>query len=262
MAPDAAITDLIDGTRAWRFWTMLGWNDVKQRYRRTLIGPFWITASMSIMIGALALIYSSIFQVSLSSYIMYLAAGMATWFFISTSLAEGMSAFTSAEGIIKQSPIPFTIYIYRVIWRNVLVLLHNAIVVAAVFLLFGHFSPWLPVQLLIGIAIVATNLYVICFALAMIATRYRDLPPIVTNLIQILFYVTPILFEPSQLPRSLRLIADFNPLYHLVDVLRAPMIGRWAEFLSYGVAIGCLAISGTVTFVLFRRYRSRIAYWL
>ena len=100
MTGDAALADVVAGSRAWPFWAMLGWNDVKQRYRRTLIGPFWITASMSVMIGAIAIIYSAIFQVSLASYVMYLAAGMVTWFFISTSLVEGMSAFTNAEGII------------------------------------------------------------------------------------------------------------------------------------------------------------------
>jgi lipopolysaccharide transport system permease protein len=241
---------------------MLGWNDVKQRYRRTLIGPFWITASMSVMIGAIAIIYSAIFQVSLASYVMYLAAGMVTWFFISTSLVEGMSAFTNAEGIIKQSPIPFTIYIYRVVWRNIIVLMHNAIVVAVVFVFFGHFSLWLPVQLVIGVAIVGANLFVVCLALAIISTRYRDLPPIVANAVQILFYVTPILFAPSQLPSKLRLISDFNPFYHLVDVLRRPMIGEWADPLSYVVAIGCLIVSGAATLFLFRRCRSRIAYWL
>jgi ABC-type polysaccharide/polyol phosphate export permease len=262
MTADAAIADLIAGSRAWPFWAMLGWNDVKQRYRRTLIGPFWITASMALMIGALAVIYSSIFQVSLSGYVMYLAAGIVTWFFLSTTLMEGISAFTSAEGIIKQSPIPFTIYIYRVIWRNVIVLLHNAIVVAGVFVFFGQFSVWLPIQLLIGIAIVSANLFIICLALAIISTRYRDLPPMVANLIQVLFYVTPILFEPSQLPNRLRLMTDFNPFYHLVDVLRRPMVGQWADLVSYEVSIGCLIVSTMVTLFLFRRYRSRIAYWL
>src|SRR5262245_11790404 len=262
MRTQAAIADIAGGARAWRFWTMLGWNDIKQRYRRTLIGPFWITISMSIMILALGVIYAAIFNATLSTYLLYLAAGMVVWFFVSSTILEGTSAFVASEGIIKQSPIPLTIYIYRVIWRNIIILLHNSVVVAVMYPLMPSFSALSVLALGVGLVIIVANLFVMSLILALLSTRFRDLPPIVTSITQVLFYVTPVLYEPSQLPKRLQVIAHYNPFYHIIDVLRQPMIGALPDPESYAVGIGMFLIGGLVAFLLFRRFRARVAYWL
>jgi ABC-type polysaccharide/polyol phosphate export permease len=258
----AAIDDVCDGLLAWRFWTMLGWTDIKQRYQRSKIGPLWISISMALMVGGLALIYGSIFKLALSDYVLYLAAGMITWLFVSTSVLEGTTAFIIAEGIIKQSAIPLSIYIYRLIWRGLIVMLHNAAVLLVIFPLLRPISALNPVALLAGLLLVMANLFVVTLVLATLCTRFRDLPPIVTSLMQVTFYVTPILYEPSQLPEQLRLIAHYNPLYHLIDVLRRPLIGELPDAISYVVALGTFAIVGSFAFLFFRRYRGRVAYWL
>jgi ABC-type polysaccharide/polyol phosphate export permease len=106
------------------------------------------------------------------------------------------------------------------------------------------------------------NLFVVALVLATLCTRFRDLPPIVTNLMQVTFYITPILYEPSQLPAQLRLIAYYNPLYHLIDVLRRPLIGELPDPVSYAVALGTLVVAGGFAFLFFGRFRGRVAYWL
>jgi homopolymeric O-antigen transport system permease protein len=258
----AAVGDVVHGLRAWPFWTMLGWNDVKQRYRRSKLGPLWITMSMAIMIGALSAIYGAIFKLPLSNYLPYLAAGLITWLFVSMTLNEGVNAFINADGIIKQSAIPLSIYVYRVLCRNVIVLLHNCIVLAVIYALLLPVSALNPLMLLVGLVLVLGNLFAISMLLATLATRFRDLPPIVTNLTQVLFYVTPILYEPGQLPGKMQLIAHYNPLYHLINVLRRPLIGQTAEAFSYAVNIGMFIVISSAAFLLYRRFRGRIAYWL
>jgi lipopolysaccharide transport system permease protein len=119
-----------------------------------------------------------------------------------------------------------------------------------------------PLKLLLGLALVASNLSVISLLLAALATRYRDLPPIIASLTQVMFYVTPILYEPSQLPKSMQLIAHYNPFYHLIDVLRRPLIGDSPELMSYAVAVGMFVVTSLIAFLFFRRFRGRIAYWL
>jgi ABC-type polysaccharide/polyol phosphate export permease len=258
----AAIDDICDGLMAWRFWTMLGWTDIKQRYQRSTIGPLWISISMSLMVGALAVIYGSIFKLPLSDYVLYLAAGMITWLFVSNSVLEGTTAFIIAEGIIKQSAIPLSIYVYRLIWRSLIVMLHNAAVLLVIFPLLRPISTLNPLALLAGLLLVVANLFVVALVLATLCTRFRDLPPIVTNLMQVAFYVTPILFEPSQLPEQLRLIAHYNPLYHVIDVLRRPLIGELPDAISYVVALGTFVVAGSFAFLFFVRFRGRVAYWL
>lgn len=254
--------DLVDGLRAWRFWTMLGWGDIRHRYRRSAIGPFWITISMGLMTGGLGVIYGSIFKMPLADYMAYLAAGIAVWMFFSTAILEGAGAFIGAEGIIKQCPIPMSIHIHRVIWRNLIVFAHNAVVLIVIFALLGTLPAINPASLLVGLALFCANVFVISLLLAILCTRFRDVQPMVANIVQLLFFVTPILFGPKQLPPQLQAIANWNPVYHLIDVLRRPMIGEAASAASYGASFAMLLIVGGVCGLMFFRFRSRIAYWL
>ena len=258
----AAIDDLVNGLLAWRFWTTIGWYDIKQRYRRTRLGPFWITISMGILTSVLGLIYGSILGVPLGSYLLYLAAGIVTWYFVSSTILEGTTVFIGAEGIIKQSAIPLSFYVYRAVWRNFIVLLHNVVVLAVVFLALRSVSSLNPFTIALGLFLLVTNLLIWTLVLGMLSTRFRDLPPTMTNLMQVMFYITPILYEPDQLPAKLRLIAHYNPLYHVIEVFRRPLLGETSALESYAVATTTLVVGGLAAFALFRRFRGRIAYWL
>ena len=259
---ESAIGDIIGGARAWRFWTLLGWSDIRQRYRRSAFGPFWITISMGLMTAALGVIYGSIFKMQLADYMAYLAAGITAWLFFSSTLSEAASAFIGAEGIIKQCSIPLSVHIYRAIWRNLIVFAHNAVVLVVVFIFLGNIPLINPLALLVGLVLVSANLFVGSLLVATLCTRFRDIPPLISSVMQLLFFVTPILFAPAQLPPQLKLIASFNPVYHLIDVLRRPMIGELASVESYIFAVVLLMVVSALCALLFFRFRPRIAYWL
>jgi len=259
---EAALTDLGRGLRDWPFWTLVGWYDIKQRYRRTTLGPLWITASMGMLTAVLGIIYGSIFHLPIGEYLLYLAAGMVCWYFVSSTIMEGATVFIAADGIIKQNAIPLSIHVYRIVWRNLIVLLHNAVILAVILLMFGSISLLNPLLMLTGVILLAANLTIIVFVIGILSTRFRDLPPLMGNILQVLFYITPILFKPTQLPESMKLIAYYNPLYHIIEVLRRPLIGEVPPLASYIGAIVSLLIGGALAFGLFRRFRGRIAYWL
>ena len=258
----AALDDIIRGALAWPFWTLIGWYDIKQRYRRTTLGPLWITISMGLLTLVLGIIYGSIFKKPIGDYLVYLAGGIITWFFVSSTIMEGTTVFIAAEGIIKQGSIPISIHIYRVIWRNLIVLLHNVAVLAVIYLLFRSVSSLNPLLFVMGLFLLVGNLLIATAVLGILSTRFRDIPQMMTSLMQVLFYITPILYEPSQLPTQLRLIALYNPIYHVIEVFREPLIGEVPDLLSYGVAATTLVVGGLATFLLFRRFRARIAYWV
>jgi lipopolysaccharide transport system permease protein len=258
----AALRDLGRGLQAWPFWTLVGWFDIKQRYRRTTLGPLWITASMGMLTAVLGIIYGSIFHLQLAEYLLYLAAGMVCWYFVSSTIMEGATVFIAADGIIKQNSIPLSVHVYRVVWRNLIVLLHNAVILAVIFLVFRSVSLLNPFLMLTGIVLLGANLTIIVFVAGLLSTRFRDLPPLMGNILQVLFYITPILFKPTQLPESMKLIAYYNPFYHIIEVLRRPLIGEVPPLESYVGAIASLVIGGALAFGLFQRFRGRIAYWL
>ena len=88
-----ALRDVVDGTILWPLWVTLGWNDIRQRYRRSLLGPFWLTASMAIMVVSLGVIYARIFKTDINDFLPFLCVGLLVWGFISSTLNEAGTLF-------------------------------------------------------------------------------------------------------------------------------------------------------------------------
>ena len=258
---DAAIADILAGLRLWRVWTMLGWTDIRQRYRRSFIGPFWISISMSVMVGGMGLVYGTLFNQDLTNFLPFLAAGFLGWFFISTCISDGTTVFVHADGLIKQGGLPLSLHVFRAIWRNILALLHNLVVIVGIYLWFGHFNIVSFLEVIPGLALTVLNVAWMLMILGPLCTRYRDLAPIVANTMQMLFFVTPVVFHPGAVS-SIAWIVDLNPLYYLLEAIRAPLLG---EGLSAWL-VGFLALEALVGWVaalfFFARVRRRIAFWI
>lgn len=241
----------------------LGWQDVRQRYRRSSLGPFWLTISMGVMIGTIGIVFGQIFKSPMDEFLPFLAVGLILWGFISTVITEGCSGFIAAEAVIKQLPIPLSVHIFRVIWRNLIILAHNVVIFPLVLLAVQKAPTWDAVVAIPGLILLILNLSWISIFLGVLCTRYRDIPQIITSLLQVVFYLTPIMWLPSLLPsRAGTLMLDLNPFYHFLQIVRAPLLGQEPSLESWAVTIGIAIVGWTLTVMLFGRYRRRIAYWL
>jgi len=258
-----ASNDLISAAKRWSLIGLLGWQDVRQRYRRSSLGPFWITISMGVMIGTIGVVFGQIFRSPMRDFLPFLAAGLILWSYISSVITEGCVGFISAEGIIKQLPIPLSVHILRIIWRNFLILGHNIVILPLVFLALGKPFSVLAFLSIPGFIVATLNLVWFALLLGILCTRYRDLPQIITNILQVVFYVTPIMWMPSLLPqRAAIYLLDFNPIYHIVEIVRAPLLGSFPSLTNWIIALGFACVGWFLALVLFGRYKSRIAYWL
>jgi ABC-type polysaccharide/polyol phosphate export permease len=255
------VAEIFAGFGAWRVWTLLGWDDIRQRYRRSVLGPFWITLSMGMFILLLGVIYGRLFHMELATYLPYLAVGIIVWGFMSAATNESCSAFHESGRIIKQIKLPYSVFILRVVWRNFIVFLHNIVIFLPVAIIF-HVVPNLnTLYALPGFVLVFVNVTWVAMVLAIISTRYRDIMPIVATVVQILMFATPIMWVVSSLSGA-EIIAQINPAYHLIELVRAPMLGTAPEPLSWLVSIA-MALAGSVlaTALLVRKSR-RIVFWL
>ena len=258
---EAALADLQTGLRLWRIWTMLGWTDIRQRYRRSFIGPFWISISMCVMVGGMGVVYGTLFKQDMRDFLPFLAAGFIGWFFISICISDGTTVFILADGLIKQGGLPLSLHVFRAIWRNFLTLLHNLVVIVGIYLWFGHFDLLSFVEVIPGLALAVVNLSWILMILGPLCTRYRDLAPIVANIMQMMFFITPIVFRPGALS-SIAWIVNLNPLYYLLEAIRAPLLGQGLSASLVGLLI-LWAITGWIAAILFfARVRRRIAFWI
>ena len=256
-----ALLDLIEGSRAHHLWYLLGWQDIRQRYRRSVLGPFWLTLSMGALVGALGMLYGMLFKVEMAAYVPHLALGFIVWALISGVITDGCGVFINAESIIKQVGLPLSVHVYRLLWRNLLILFHNAAVFVVVAVIFGVWPGWAGLLVLPGLVLLCLNGIWVGLLLGIISARFRDVPPIVASIVRICFFVTPIIWMPELVPQR-AMVLDINPFYHLVEVVRAPLLGELPGLGSW-IAVLSMTIGGWVlAFAFFRRYRWRIAYWV
>ena len=253
--------DLIKGLLSPRIWGTLALHDIRQRYRRSVLGPFWFTLSTAIMVGVLGAVYSQILNQEISDYLPFLAVGLVGWQFISTSALEGCTVFIGYGTLIKQIDLPLTVYVCRVVWRNFIILLHSLPIVILALLIFGEWPTQEILFLPFGLVLLLLNTVWITVALGILCTRYRDVLPIVSNFLQLAFFFTPIMWSPDILKGRVW-IADYNPFYHLIELIRAPILGKPIQAESWLWSISLALVGFTLSQYLMARHRDRVAYWL
>lgn len=254
--------DLLESGRRWRLWSKLGWHDIRKRYRRSVLGPFWLTLSMAVMVASLGLVYGTLFRLDLENYLPFLAIGLATWTFIASFLNEGCTSFIELEPLIKNVRIPMSLHILRVLWRNLIIYAHNVVIFAVVAVIFGV-SPGVTGVLLAfaGLGLLLVNAGWVMLLFGTICTRFRDVPLITASVVQLLFFVTPVMWKPELLGERRYLMA-LNPFYHLIEVIRAPLLGQLPGWENWAIGLLFAVAGWTFAFAFFARFRKRIAYWL
>ena len=258
---ELALLDLVQGARAHHLWGLLGWQDIRRRYRRSILGPFWITISLGVFVAALGTLYGALLKIELAEYVPYLALGFIVWTLISNMLTDGCTVFTAAEGIIKQVNQPLSVHLCRILWRSFIIFCHNAVIFVVVAVLFSVWPGVTGLLALPGLVLVCLNGAWAGLLLGIVSARFRDLPPLVESIMRVAFFLTPIIWMPSLLPGR-GVLLEFNPFFHLLELVRAPMLGQLPGLVSWLAVVGITLGGWLVTFVMFRRYRRRIAYWI
>ncbi len=257
----AAFVDLRTGIALWPLWVRLGWNDILQRYRRSMLGPFWLTASMAIMVIALGILYAELFNTPIHDFLPYLCVGLLVWNLISSFLIEGGTLFSGAESYIKQIRLPYSVYVLRSSWSKFVIFAHNFVIYFGVLLYFQIWPGTVALLAIPGIFIVLLNGAAITLLIGMISARFRDVPQLISSLVQIVFFVTPIMWKPELL-RTRSYIAEYNPFYHLVEIVRAPLLGAMPSQQTYWAVLLLTCANLIIVGAFFSRFRARISYWV
>jgi ABC-type polysaccharide/polyol phosphate export permease len=257
-----AVADLVEGLRAWRLWTSLGWQDIRLRYTRSVLGPFWMTLSMLVLVMGLGFMYAGLFGEPTQEYLPYVAVGFIVWGFISTCITEGSTAFFSEAATILQLPAPLSIYVYRVVWRTFVNFLHNLLIYVGIALIFGI---WAGVE---NILLAALGVVVLCINGAwagiffgMLSARFRDIPPILASFVQVAFFLTPIFWRADQLPQRTTIL-KYNPFTYYLDIVRQPLLGQVPHLSDWVIVLNLTVLGCALSLILLVLYRRRVAYWV
>lgn len=256
-----AARDLSVAVRQPQLWSVLALHDVKARYRGSLLGPWWITISMAALIAGMSVLYSSLMHLSLAEYVPWMCCGIVLWGFLSGALQEGCDALISASPILRQTPIATCIFIVRTVFRNMIVLAHNLVIVAAMVLIFDLWRHVRPLEFLAGVAMASSVLVSLVTVLSVVSARFRDVPQIVAATLQVLLFMTPVFWRADQLPRETEFLLA-NPAFHLIEIMRAPLIGASTPWNSW-LFVAVLAVaSAAVAFLTYAAARRRIIHFL
>lgn len=259
-----AIGDLQEAAAMWRLAWTLSLLDIKLRYRGSLLGPFWLTLSTSVMIGTIGFVYSSLFHTDITTYFPFLTLSIIIWTFFSGVMTEGCSTFIQAESLIRGTKLPFSLYAGRTVLRNLIILAHNIVVVAAVFLLFRVSLNPFALLAIPGFLVWLVDGFLVCLLFGIFCARFRDVAQIIQSVLQIVFFVTPIMWQPSLVKGQplVSLVIAINPFEALLHIVRAPILGERVGFLAWTDALGVSGLLFIVTTLLFARMRGRVAFWI
>jgi ABC-2 type transport system permease protein len=258
-----AFGDLGQGWRRRSLWGYLGWQDIKQRYRRSVLGPLWISISMGVIATAMGILYGALFGEPIATFLPYVATGLLIWNFINGCILEGSEVFIANEGLIRFLPAPISLHVYRLLWRQTLFFVHNLVIWALLVIIFPQPLSASALLAVPAFVLLIVNGGWITLVAGIIATRFRDIPPIIASLTQLLFFMTPIVWSYERLKSNpLSAYVELNPVMHFVEILRQPLLGQPIVW-HHWVVVGVITLVGSaVALVCMRNYRSRVAYWV
>ncbi len=264
-----AADDLIGGWRQRALWGHLGWQDIRQRYRRSVLGPIWITISMAVTAVALGVLYAGLFGNELSVQLPYILVGFIVWAFIGGCISEGSEVFIANEGLIRHLPAPLSVHVYRLIWRQTLFFVHNLAVYVVMLVVFPQSLTWASLTAFPALLLLMANGAWAALLLGIVTTRFRDLTPITQSVVQLMFFLTPIVWiyedlvnSPNPAIAERARLVEFNPFLHFVEMIRQPMLGHDQQLRHWVVVAVITVVGWGVTLFALRRYRSRISYWV
>ena len=258
--------DLRTGFARRELWAHLGWQDIKQRYRRSVLGPIWITIATGTTAVAMGGLYSKLFHLQLSVHLPYVTLGLIIWNLINASILEGADVFVANEGLIKQLPAPLSVHIYRLVWRQIILFGHNIVIFVVIAIIYPKPWSWADLAVVPALALIVLNCIWVSVVFGILGTRYRDISPLLFSVVQLLFFMTPIIWNENTLASAgagrWGKIVELNPLLHYLDIVRAPLLGAPQEMRHWAVVLVLTVIGWALATFALRQYRARVAYWV
>ncbi|AIF49384.1 ABC transporter permease [Dyella japonica A8] len=257
----AAWSDFNAAIKRHEVWAALAWQDIRQKYKRSVLGPFWITLTMLVTISGMGPLYGSLFKMDIRDFIPYLALGIITWGLLSSLILEGCVTFLGSDSLIRSVRLPMGTYVFRMIYRNVLTFAHNLAAYIPVILFFGITPQWRWLAAIPGVLIIILTAIPLSFILGIFCARFRDMQQIIGSIVQLVFFMTPIFWKPDLL-REHAYLANFNPLYLFIETIRGPIYGYIPGVNTYLGVCGVMILLYVLAIPLFVKYRQRIAFWV
>lgn len=258
----AAFLDLWQGLMRWRLWTVFAWENIQSTYHRTLFGALWISISFAAFVGVKLVIFGSLLGTMDKHYGAYLLLGFLSWSFVSQSVISATGTFISNESWIKNDPLPFSVYALQAVTQDLFSLLMTMLAAAGMYWITGQHLDWFALLVIPAIFVFLLNALWVKLFLGTICARFRDVSQLVSTIMRLMMFLTPIFWTPTQMGPMVMKYLWWNPFMHFLEIFRSPVLDhQWAT--ESWIFVGVVTIIGWVlALVVFTLFRRRIPYWL
>ena len=257
---------ILDSILKFRVWFFLGNQEIKARYKRSIIGPLWITLGTLFVLVVIGPVYSIILGQNSDQYIVYLSSGLIYWILFASTLNSCCQSLINSASIIASRNVPPLIFVLKDIYRELIIFLHNFPLIMIVYFynIFYLDNEIIYINfILIFISLVLTIffLFCLCSLIAILCLRYRDLISLITNLVTILFFLTPVIWSPGLIGKNFDWL-EFNIANKLLKIFRDPILGYnidlslYLEVLLYDVGLLIVLI------LVVRKVKNKLVFWI
>lgn len=244
-------------------WSYPAFISLRTRFIRTTLGPFWETVSTAIFISFAGVLWAKIFNQDVRSFVPHLFTGMIVWKFYSGIINSGCSAYVENAAMIKSIKHDFLIHNFKNVTKDFLLFLCNLPLCIIVIFILGERINLNIFFFFINLPIIAITSVCLSYLLSLLCLRFRDFTYLISSLMQLIFFFTPIFFKPEQLgPKGIMYVVNPNFIYHYVEILRQPLLGNIPTFLNYFVTIFFTFFLLILSVLVYKKYNSRVAYWI
>ncbi len=256
-----ALWDIVEGARLWPMWWRQSVNEIRRRYKRTLLGPAWVTVSLIIFAVALSVVWAGLFKMKVTDFLPFLMSGLLPWTLVSSCIGEGCGVLVGGESLMKSRQFPYTSLFYGSVSRNGVIFAHNLVGYFLIAAFCGVHIGWQTALVIPGLVLVLVNCIWIEVVVAVFCLRFRDFQQLVASFLQIATFITPIFWQAGQLTGKRAIIVHGNPLHHMVEIVRQPLLGQVPAIESYIACLATAILGSAAAFYLFASKRHRLAYW-
>lgn len=260
--PLAVLRDLGEGFAMGPVWRAFAWDEIQQRYRRSVLGLAWIALSYLIFVLAISFFFGGFASLGARHFIQYVALGFAAFSFLIGNITDGCQVFQVAGSWIKSTPLPYSIYIYKSIARSLFPFAIQLVVAFGFMAALGWRPGWSALYAIPAVAIYLVNAVSIQMIFGLIAARWRDISHLVSAITRVLFFTTPILWVYAEQTGLRKTVAGINPLTHFLEIFRAPLLGEPVLAHSWQVALGVTAGGWVLAIFLASFMRRRLPFWV
>lgn len=259
----AAFADIREGLHRWRNWTYLAVENVKNRYRRTVLGPWWLTLQMGVIVLGISAVFGRLLHTGLRSFLPYVAVGYIAFILLSGLTRAGAEVFVSGASTLKSTRQPLSSLVLRDVAVEFINFGHNIVLfIPFVALRYVPLSPKMLIAIPIA-AVLAVNGLFLGLWLGTATARFRDIQPFVYSILGVIIFFSPVFYRSNDLGSGARdLLLAWNPFTYLINAFRAPLVGGpLSTSFFVGTAVVTL-INVVLGLAVFTRTRSRLPYWV